>query len=56
MKMKASVTGRVRNTVLPRAKPLLPVFEAVINAFKQSTRQAGRTGIASEFTAPGSAA
>ncbi len=41
MKMKASVTGRVRNTVLPRAKPLLPVFEAVINAF-QAIDETGR--------------
>lgn len=39
--MKASVTGRVRNTVLPRTKPLLPVFEAVINAF-QAIEETGR--------------
>src|SRR5436305_454804 len=32
--MKASVAGRVRNTWLPHSKPLLPVFEAVINAFQ----------------------
>ena len=32
--MKASVSGRVRNTSLPRTRPLLPVFEAVINAFQ----------------------
>lgn len=38
--MKASVAGRVRNTVLPRTKPLLPVFEAVINAF-QAIEEAG---------------
>jgi hypothetical protein len=42
--MKASVAGRVRNTVLPRTKPLLPVFEAVINSFhaiEESGRQNG---------------
>ena len=32
--MKASIAGRVRNTNLPKAKALLPVFEAVINAFQ----------------------
>lgn len=32
--MKASVAGRLRNTSLSRKKPLLPVFEAVINAFQ----------------------
>lgn len=39
--MKASVAGRVRNTVLPRTRPLLPVFEAVINAF-QAIEETGR--------------
>jgi hypothetical protein len=38
--MKASVAGRVRNTVLSRTKPLLPVFEAVINSF-QAIEEAG---------------
>ena len=38
--MKASVAGRVRNTSLPRTRPLLPVFEAVINAF-QAIEEAG---------------
>ena len=31
--MKASVIGRIRNTNLPRAKALLPLFEAVVNSF-----------------------
>lgn len=31
--MKASVIGRIRNTNLPRSKALLPLFEAVVNAF-----------------------
>lgn len=31
--MKAGVIGRIRNTNLPRAKPLLPLFEAVVNSF-----------------------
>lgn len=39
--MKASVAGRVRNTLLPRTKPLLPVFEAVINAF-QAIEETGK--------------
>lgn len=38
--MKASVAGRVRNTSLPRNQPLLPVFEAIMNAF-QSIEEAG---------------
>lgn len=32
--MKASIAGRVRNTNLPKAKTLLPMFEAVINGFQ----------------------
>jgi hypothetical protein len=32
--MKASIAGRVSHTNLPKAKALLPVFEAVINAFQ----------------------
>jgi hypothetical protein len=30
--MRANVPGRVRNTNLPKSKPLLPLFEAVVNA------------------------
>jgi hypothetical protein len=32
--MKASIAGRVSHTNLPKAKALLPVFEAVVNAFQ----------------------
>lgn len=32
--MRALVEGRLRNTRLPRSKPLLPVFEAVMNGFQ----------------------
>lgn len=32
--MKASIAGRVRNTTLPKAKALLPLFEAVMNSFQ----------------------
>ena len=32
--MRADVMGRVRNTNLPKSKPLLPLFEAVINSFQ----------------------
>ena len=32
--MKASIAGRLRNTVLPKSKHLLPVFEEVMNAFQ----------------------
>lgn len=42
--MKASVAGRVRNTVLPRTRPLLPVFEAVINAFQAIEETDRRNG------------
>jgi hypothetical protein len=38
--MKASVAGRVRNTYLPKAKALLPLFEAVMNSF-QAIEEAG---------------
>ena len=44
--MKASVSGRVRNTSLPRANALLPVFEAVMNSFQaieESEQTAGHT-------------
>jgi hypothetical protein len=32
--MKASIAGRVSHTNLPKAKALLPIFEAVVNAFQ----------------------
>ncbi len=32
--MKASISGRVRNTMLPANKALLPLFEAIMNAFQ----------------------
>lgn len=32
--MKASVAGRLRNTNLPKSNALLPLFEAVMNAFQ----------------------
>ena len=38
--MKASIAGRIRNTNLPKAKALLPLFEAIINAF-QAIEEAG---------------
>ncbi len=41
--MKASIAGRVRNTTLPRTKPLLPLFEAIMNAF-QAIEEAGGDG------------
>lgn len=40
--MKGSIVGRVRNTNLPRAKALLPLFEAVMNSF-QAIEEAGGT-------------
>jgi hypothetical protein len=42
-RMKATIRGRVRNTKLAKTKPLMPLFEAVINAF-QSTDEAGGSG------------
>jgi hypothetical protein len=41
--MKGTIRGRVRNTRLAKTKPLMPLFEAVINAF-QSIREAGGSG------------
>ena len=38
--MKGSTVGRIRNTNLPKAKALLPLFEAVMNAF-QAIEEAG---------------
>jgi hypothetical protein len=38
--MKATIRGRVRNTKVPKTRPLMPLFEAVINAF-QSIDEAG---------------
>lgn len=38
--MKASISGRIRNTHLPKTKALLPIFEAVMNAF-QAIEEAG---------------
>lgn len=34
MAIKASLTGRLRNTQLPRSHALLPLFEAVVNAIQ----------------------
>ena len=41
--MRADVPGRVRNTNLPKTKPLLPLFEAVVNAL-QAIEDAGGRG------------
>lgn len=41
--MKASIAGRIRNTNLPKAKALLPVFEAVMNAFQAIEEAGGRS-------------
>ena len=41
--MKASIAGRIRNTNLPKSKALLPLFEAVMNAF-QAIEEAGGEG------------
>lgn len=38
--MKVDLAGKIRNTQLPRSKQLLPVFEAVVNAF-QAIEEAG---------------
>ncbi len=42
--MKASVAGRVRNTQLPRTKPLLPAFEAIINSLQAIEETGEQTG------------
>jgi hypothetical protein len=41
--MKASIAGRIRNTHLPKAKALLPLFEAVMNSF-HAIEEAGGEG------------
>jgi len=41
--MRADVPGRVRNTNLPKTKPLLPLFEAVVNSL-QAIEDAGGRG------------
>ncbi|WP_054312367.1 ATP-binding protein [Mesorhizobium sp. 1M-11] len=41
--MKASIAGRIRNTNLPKAKALLPLFEAVMNSF-QAIEETGGQG------------
>ena len=40
---RASLPGQIRQTKLPKWKPLLPVFEAVMNAF-QAIQEGGRGG------------
>jgi hypothetical protein len=41
--VKADVKGRVRNTNLPKTKALLPLFEAVVNAFQAIEDTSGLT-------------
>ena len=40
---RASLSGQIRQTMLPKWKPLLPVFEAVMNAF-QAIQERGGAG------------
>lgn len=40
---RASLSGQIRQTKLPKWKPLLPVFEAIMNAF-QAIQERGQTG------------
>jgi len=40
--MKVDLAGKIKHTHLPRSKPLLPMFEAVVNAF-QAIEDAGET-------------
>lgn len=34
MHIKTSLPGRVRNTNFPRSRPLMPLFEAIINSIQ----------------------
>lgn len=46
--MKTDVAGRVKNTPLAASKPLLPLYEAVVNsiqAIQEAKEQSGRIGI-----------
>lgn len=40
---RASLSGQIGQTKLPKWKPLLPVFEAVMNSF-QAIQETGRPG------------
>jgi hypothetical protein len=42
--MKIDVAGRVRNVVLPKTKPLLPLYEAVINSIQAIEDANGQAG------------
>lgn len=41
--LRASLSGQIRQTKLPKWKPLLPVFEAVMNSF-QAIQETGNAG------------
>lgn len=32
--MRVDLAGKIRNTPLPRSKPLVPMFEAAVNSFQ----------------------
>src|SRR2546426_5037452 len=40
--MQLDLAGRVRNTKLPSSKPLLPLFDAIVNALHAIEESAGR--------------
>ena len=42
--MKTDVTGRVKNTVLPSNKPLLPLYEALVNSIQAIEDAAEKNG------------
>ncbi|WP_305782941.1 ATP-binding protein [Symbioplanes lichenis] len=44
MHLSASLSGRLRNTVLPRSHGLLPLFEAVVNAIQSLDAASGDAG------------
>ena len=43
MSIKIDLRNQVRQTILPKWKPLLPLFEAVMNSF-QAVKDAGHSG------------
>jgi hypothetical protein len=58
--MKVDIAGRIKNTHLPRNKPLLPLFEAVVNSFQAIEDSKGlskslsiRIAVERDLTLPG---
>lgn len=49
--LRTSLSGQIRQTKLPKWKPLLPVFEAVMNAYQAIQERGGERSIIVNFVA-----